>query len=381
MIDFWHIDLERCKPNTLPLTWEKSLDRMGGNNGKVSFKYGLTVHHTLGGQTYLKGSPHVAYNLLNEQGNHNYNRFTLGKLQTVIGCLSQELQISLGESNLTGFDFQVTFNPDYPVTKILSCCYRHSKHGASFQARHFPNGGAQIVSDHQHFRVKLYDKGAQAGTGESSMRFEVKLKKREVFEKKAFASYSFAKDRKGRKQPKVKDLLNPSFQGLLLDYLKQTWDEIIFLDPTLQVDKLTKPQRKAWQQYQRPQFWDELAKKPGQQYGYHKKRLAKIHRAGGAWLADLLPRKIVETWQSYTRKKANPRNEQNIIVFNQPENQELRTVASDSPSGYQAKNLIDSNYSDGKQLEPMKFITQPTDIEHKERLAHLYTVAPEINTI
>lgn len=352
MIDFLHIDLGRIDPNRLSLNWKENFDSKGGSNGFVAHRFGLEIKHTIGGKTYLKGSPHKAGNILEGRGKQNYDRFDLERLRQTIQALSFELEVDLLATRLIGFDAQTTFNPMCRVEDIIKGCIRHTKHGKAFTIEALSNGGIQAVVEHQHTRLKLYDKGAHSGTGLNQIRFEKKYRKTAAFSHGVFKDYHFSCKNGSQKEPLVKDLLSPIFLELVRRDLLDTWQKVVFVDPSADLTKLKGKMLKDYRRYTQLSVWEGYALEKGQKYTYHKARFEKLQQKSGAYLFDSFAEMIDQTWRNCIA--------QNFIVSNRSLNQEVEVKGASTlvkvKERYEAKNLIDFNSSYSKQLEPMEFI-------------------------
>ena len=91
--------------------------------------------------------------------------------------LGHELGINWQHTTLTSFEFGVNITPSVPVSKVLEKYLEYSSNP-------FGKMKGGVCSEASQYRIKAYDKGAQAQLAKELMRYEVHTKKMQFLKRK-----------------------------------------------------------------------------------------------------------------------------------------------------------------------------------------------------
>ena len=240
-----------------------------------------------GDRVEVKGSLHKFHN----NGQHNADQFTAADLLLTLDQLVTNYGFDPFRSKVNNIEFGVNVVLPFPVVHVLQnllsyknrpfTCDTHSK-TPYYECRF------------QQFTVKLYDKGKQKGLDEEVLRAEIKVSKMAYF------------NNTGVKINTLADLLNVANHGILGRLLVDTFNEILFDDPTINPATLTARERETYQNGRNPRFWQSAATLPTTEYNRQRKSrqrtetsfraLLDQHRQGEN-LQSQTATLIAQTWQ------------------------------------------------------------------------------------
>ena len=147
----------------------------------------------------------------------------------------------------------------------------------------------------QQYAVKVYDKGKQNGLACNLLRIEIRVKKMEYF------------NGTGVRLAMLADLLNVVNYGPLGTLLVDTFNEILFADPSINPNSLIPQEKKIYQDGCNPRFWqmpDDLTPQQAVTYRQRLSRAKRRYRAlldqhGGYWQKEVATL-MGQTWQELT---------------------------------------------------------------------------------
>ncbi len=197
------------------------------------------------GYCELAGSLHYYFN----NGKQNYNDFTYNQLLWVLSDLEQKFQIH--EGIIKNLETGVNINPPIPSYTILNGLLFHI--GKPFYQ---PIDRSYKECSHQRLYIKCYDKGKQFDLNEELLRFELKYVKMEDL---SYLGIKYLSDLKNKE--KLTKLKN-----IVLRY----WGEILFYDPSLNIENFPISRQNKFLQYPNPEFWKNLT---SEQRKHHRKVL------------------------------------------------------------------------------------------------------------
>jgi hypothetical protein len=304
------------------------------NRPRRATDQGLTFTLTprlLGGgyRVELTGSLHRFHN----GGLHNADDFTANNLLTALDSLVTTYNVDPFLSRLNNLEFGVNVQLPFPVARVLDNLVSYKNRPFYRDTR---GETAYYQCETQRYIVKLYDKGHQYGLALPLLRVEVKVEKMEYL------------NRQGININALADLLRVSNYRRLGALLVNTFTEIVFDDPTINIATLTAKERSIYQDGRNPKFWQHPKGLTGKQDNTNRQRLSRaerqyrsiINRYGrGNWqtqTAALIGQKWrqlatvddnlitqidnhLTKWKSSERTVRNEGNSRNIAVIKTPE--------------------------------------------------------------
>jgi len=217
----------------------------------------------------LEGSLHKYFN----NGQHNFNDFTISDLKKVLKDLEKDLNIIPENCVIKCFEIGVNIEiNDISIQNILKACI--FRKGKGFKRIYCPNEGEYIIADYQRYQIKIYNKSKHYKAkgykiNKEILRFEIKYKKLEDL-------------RKESKMDTLQDLLTYhllNFKKVLLDI----WSQIIYAD----IDELKNHKKKF--DYTNPLFWE---KQTVDGLKYHRTKLKNTPRINHSKIHQLISEKI-----------------------------------------------------------------------------------------
>lgn len=104
------------------------------------------------GLTIIEGSLHKYWN----NGEHNYNDFSLKDVKIVLSEFLDVFKISPGDANITQLEIGLNIQIEYPIDQVLQNLFFHRKE--PFQWTSTKTEGNYYQAVHQLYRIKIYDK-------------------------------------------------------------------------------------------------------------------------------------------------------------------------------------------------------------------------------
>ena len=188
----------------------------------------------------LKGSIHKYHN----EGKHNFNDFYVSDVLNVLKNLHQEFDINPRTNRINNLEFGVNISVPFDVDKFLLNLILHN--GKYFSVEREKNK-TYYQFKHTNHIVKFYNKGKHYRNrypihGEI-LRFEIKVIRMEYL-------YS-----KGVEIEFLADLLNTSLYYKLGQILRNTYNEILIYDSSVNVEALTTKQRAFYRLAENCKYW------------------------------------------------------------------------------------------------------------------------------
>ncbi|MGV3561322.1 hypothetical protein [Larkinella arboricola] len=243
------------------------------------------------GQGYrveVKGSLHKFFN----GGLHNADQYTAKDLLLTLDQFANEYGFNLLESVINNIEFGVNVELPFPVAKVLEnlICYKNQPFAVD---SHSPI--PYYVCDRQRYAVKMYDKGKQKGLTSNVLRFEIRVRKMRYFDGTGVRLHTLA------------DLMNVANYEPLGVLLVDTFSNILFDDPAIDIKNLNTDQRTIYQQGRNPRYWhtpDDLTPK---QAATHRQRLSRnknrfralLDQYGSNWQREVAAL-VRQTWEQLT---------------------------------------------------------------------------------
>lgn len=227
-------DVEALKQNPL-LYWQLHVPERTGAIESQTAEYANLRFTIKGNFVNIQGSLHKYAN----EGAHNYNDFGADQLAVTISDLRERFRIS-ENSHLNNIEFGVNVCTPFAPKKFLERLICHK--GRPF-IKIVDEGINYYQCQHEHFILKIYDKGTQYRQTKNLLRFEVKVLKMQFL------------DTKGVSIKTLGDLTNTSNYGRLGAILKGYFDEILFDEPQITAQTLKQAQRELLNTGRNPKTW------------------------------------------------------------------------------------------------------------------------------
>ncbi|WP_028665456.1 hypothetical protein [Runella zeae] len=227
-------DVEALKQNPL-LYWQLHVPERTGAIESQTAEYANLRFTIKGNFVNIQGSLHKYAN----KGAHNYNDFGVDQLAVTINELRERFRIS-ENSHLNNIEFGVNVCTPFAPKKFLERLICHK--GRPF-IKIVDEGINYYQCQHEHFILKIYDKGTQYRQTKNLLRFEIKVLKMQFL------------DTKGVSIKTLGNLTNTSNYERLGAILKGYFDEILFDEPQITAQTLKQTQRELLNTGRNPKTW------------------------------------------------------------------------------------------------------------------------------
>eukprot|EP00825_Cyclidium_porcatum_P004221 TRINITY_DN11963_c0_g1_i2.p1 TRINITY_DN11963_c0_g1~~TRINITY_DN11963_c0_g1_i2.p1 ORF type:complete len:285 (+),score=17.49 TRINITY_DN11963_c0_g1_i2:795-1649(+) len=172
----------------------------------------ITIRVFNSGLVLITGSLHKFKN----NGVHNYDDFNFNEVIVMIDEMQKLFEFDLNKVKIDNLEFGVNITPPIPTKEVLKHLVCHKRE--PFKQITYPNSDYRECK-HQQFIIKIYDKAKQYNQTEQILRVEVKCFK--MGELNRIGIYYLS------------DLLNIDVYPVLGQMLTETWDEILYIDHTV----------------------------------------------------------------------------------------------------------------------------------------------------
>ena len=200
-------------------------------DGKEAKYKGLTIRVYNSGVVIISGSLHKFKN----NGLYNYDNFYMSEVIEVIHKWQKLFGFDLNTVKIENLEFGVNLIPPIPTKEVLKNIVNHKRE--PFKHVSHPNSD-YIVCVHQQFIIKTYDKSKQYNQTSQLLRVEDKYLKMAELNSIGINYLS--------------DLLNHEIYMKLGQILIDTWNEILYIDQTVNIEKLTLKQREDYKNWINP---------------------------------------------------------------------------------------------------------------------------------
>ncbi|WP_273215020.1 hypothetical protein [Runella zeae] len=223
------------------------------------------------GMVEVTGSLHKFAN----DGAHNYDAFTYGRLVETIGKVAALLDTTPDRLSLHNVEFGVNVLHDTCPAKFLDAIlnYRYKLP----DVRTFGGAGYLKQWEQQNYIVKVYNKKQQYRLVAHVLRFEVKTM--------AMVHLAEVEVRT------LADLLDVSKLGGLGILLCETYKGLI-IGEKLNTAQMSRPERRVYEQGMNPNFWQDLTDR--NQRKYYRQRFEQVVKKYGSGLQEAIGRLIAE---------------------------------------------------------------------------------------
>lgn len=287
MIDFVKIEInsrniaDTLRNNQL-LNFKNESDNETGELEKQRARYqGLKfLVYPSKGKVVIEGSIHK----YNNAGLHNHNDFSFAQIVSTIADISKTFDFSPRIAYLHGLEFGVNIrlrqNPSTVLNMII--CYGNDGVNKMNLSDIRAEG---IISNQTNHIVKIYNKSLQYRQPENILRVEDKIIRMRKIEQLSINTLYDLTDRN-----KVASLGKVLFEMV---------DMLIIHEP-IQINKLSKPDLKLYEQAGNPRFWEGLNR-----FQRFKKRIryeSIIERYSIDRIKETIKLKVIEKWEELLKK-------------------------------------------------------------------------------
>lgn len=173
-------------------------------------------------------------------GGENWEDFTYPQFAKAVKSLERDLGLSSKDLHLLRLEIGVNLKPLLPTADMVPCFIGHRTSLAK-PMRH-PAIGVHIK--HHQFYFKIYDKAAQYGLPDECMRVEVHVKRMALLKPYGVRS--------------LDDLMDRKRWRALGGYLLKRCDEVLFIEPEVEIDGLRPAQVEMLARVKRKSYWMEV---------------------------------------------------------------------------------------------------------------------------
>jgi hypothetical protein len=246
--DYWHTDVMT-------------------NDGDVRKDYAeyLGLRFTVkNGNSQIEGSIHKYRN----KGKHNYDDFSCKDAIEVIKELCNDFEIDPYRTEVNNLEVGVNVILPFPVKLVLDNLVTYK--GDCFKPE-VEDGIRYYQCKKKQFYIKIYDKGLQYNLPDNVLRFEIKVIRKQYFERYKIPIYWLS------------DLMNPDIYPQLAELLTATFKDILFNDNRIEINGLNATERVIYYKGSNPNTWEgksktEREKKERQRFRAEFINLLKTHR-------------------------------------------------------------------------------------------------------
>ena len=223
------------------------------------------------GTITLAGSLHKYWN----NGAHNYNNFNNEEVLWVLRDLKKKFDIEPEQCVLKCLEIGINIIPPIHTNEIIDNCFLHKT--KTFEHKHNSDEGNYKQWKHSQYIIKLYNKSLQYkkhfDIETEIMRFEIKYIKMQKLNERGIYS--------------LQDLINYGLHNFKDEVLNE-WQNVLFYDNTIQIDRLTTKLKRAVLGYSNNNYWiGLLANNQSKNFVYHKNQLKKITLKNSNKIQDL----------------------------------------------------------------------------------------------
>lgn len=243
---------------------------------KSAYLKNLVFTITPGGNfVKCQGSIHKYAN----EGKNNNNRFTFERFLIVANALKEYISPDDVINTIEfGLNIQTPFDPSVFITNLIA----HIK--KPFNRTITPEKVYSQV-EYSHFLVKIYNKGLQQGTnGTNLLRIEIKYLRMQKLFKNGL---------------RWSDLMNIKTWHYLGGIIKKKFDEVIYYDPSIDINKVSEKDRLLLEKGDNPKFWE---KQTGPHVSRKRKEFQSLIRKYGTMfnnISELINYEVKEVVKSY----------------------------------------------------------------------------------
>ena len=244
--------------------WHTDVMTNDGDVRKETAKY-LGLRFTVkNDNSQIEGSIHKYRN----NGEHNYDDFSCKDAIEIIKGLCNDFDIDPYRTEVNNLEVGVNVLLPFPVKLVLDNLITYK--GDYFKPE-VEDGIRYYQCKKKQFYLKIYDKGLQFNLPDNVLRFEIKVIRKQYFERYKIPIYWLS------------DLMNPDIYPPLAELLTATFKDILFNDNRINLNLLNATEQVIYYKGSNPNTWEgksktEREKKERQRFRAEFINLLKTHR-------------------------------------------------------------------------------------------------------
>ncbi len=242
----------------------------------------------------VNGSLHKYYN----NGQHNYNNFTILNLVEVLSDLSIKFDINPLLSTLHNLEFGVNVILPFDVNMFLNSILSYK--GKEYEKETYNGKGYLLRFPFDNYHLKIYNKSFQYELTSNVLRFEIKVKKMEYFK------------RNNIELSTLSDLLKNTIYNDLKNLLLEAFNELLIYDNTIKLKGLPAKEKQLLKDGSNPKYWIELREKDKNKFKYKRKEFRKLVIEYGDQDLQKTVYKLIE---DKCNELTNPNDKTDKIIF------------------------------------------------------------------
>jgi len=216
---------------------------------------------------YIKNSLHKFYNVIKNNGDHNYNDFTYSNLCESIDLLLKKM-VDVESRRITQLEFGWNITTSVPAEEIIRRNILMHNYKSVNHNRKFYGQGEFKQFDHHNYFIKIYDKAKQYKKEfklkQNILRFELKFTKAIEFQKAGVFN--------------LLDLKDKSKLRKLFILLLRRFDELTIIDD-IGLNLMNSQDMNNYSKYLNPRFWESLSEQGKRQSkSRYKKDFERIQK-------------------------------------------------------------------------------------------------------
>lgn len=184
------------------------------------------------------------------EGGTNYGDFTHSQFVCTVNEVCDRLRLHPASVIVCNVETGVNVFPSIPTREVLARIIMHK--GARPAQMKDAAPGHGITIDHTAFKFKIYDKAAQNDIDPEELRFEV------ADHKMAAVKAAIWPNPKDRQTVTLADLLDPAVWFALHTLALRRFDELLILEPEVNIEGLSKKDCDLLNNAMRPDYWEGL---------------------------------------------------------------------------------------------------------------------------
>ena len=244
--------------------WHTDVMTNDGDVKKETAEYLGLIFTVKNENLQLAGSIHKYRN----NGKHNYDDFSCKDAIEVIKGLCNDFEIDPCRTEVNNLEVGVNVILPFPVKLVLDNLVTYK--GDCF-TKEVEDGMRFYQCKKTQFYIKIYNKGLQYNLPNNVLRFEIKVIRKQYFERCKIPIYWLS------------DLMNPEIYPQLAELLTATFKDILFNDNRIDINDLNATERVIYYKGSNPNTWEgksktEREKKERQRFRAEFINLLKVHR-------------------------------------------------------------------------------------------------------
>lgn len=218
--------------------------------------------------SFIKGSIHKLFNIINGNGVQNYSDFSFCEAQQALNLVNHHYKVNPELTSITNLEFginvPVEFNPANFIDESLILFY-YKDHTIN---KKFKNRGDYKEFRRTDYSMKIYNKSKQYNRRKHLLRIEIKITNKRVLQKLGIFT--------------VSDLFDEEASWSLFKFLIDQYRQLLIIDSPALGNALKSSDMDILKDYSNPMYWVHLEKNlsPSARHKRRKKCFKYIEKMG-----------------------------------------------------------------------------------------------------